>query len=85
VLCKQLGIKSAMLVSALESSMEPYLDCGNRKLSVKRSLLAPTFSSLISHFVGREQPYPLHRPWEQGSTTEDSALRNVSSDGLGLV
>jgi len=48
VLCKQLGIKSAMLVSALESSMEPYLDCGNRKLSTQRSLLVPTFFSLIS-------------------------------------
>lgn len=47
VLRKQ-GIKSVILVSVLESSMEPYLDCGNRKLSVKRSLLAPTFSSLIS-------------------------------------
>jgi hypothetical protein len=49
---------------------------------VKRSLLAPTFFSLS---VGREQPYPLDRPWEQGSTTEDSALRNVSNDGIGLV
>jgi hypothetical protein len=48
VLCKQLGIKSAMLVSPLESSMEPYLDCGNRKLSTQRSLLVPTFFSLIS-------------------------------------
>jgi hypothetical protein len=83
VLRKQLGLKSAILVSVLETSMEPYLDCGNRKLSVKRSLFGPDI--FLSHFVGREQRYPLHRPWEQGSTTEDSALSNVSSDGLGLV
>jgi hypothetical protein len=57
VLRKQLGIKSAMLVSVLESSMEPYLDCGNRKLSVKRSLLAPTFSSLISSDGSSLTPY----------------------------
>jgi hypothetical protein len=48
VLCKQLGIKSAMLGSVLESSMEPYLDCWNRKLSLEGSLLVTTFSSLIS-------------------------------------
>ena len=48
MLCKQLGIKSAMLASALESSMERYLDCENRKLSVKRSLYGPDIFSLIS-------------------------------------
>ena len=49
---------------------------------MKRSLLAPTFFSLFSS-DGRSLN-PLHRPWEQGWATKDSALRNISNDELVL-